>query len=184
MSTVLSNTIVPAATQEERAERIIAAGNFWADHIAADVSHATLSFSASGIAEGSVASRIRAGKHEFVIDEPAGLAGSDSGASPVEVALGALIACHIVVYRVYAQGMNIKIDEISAEANGTLDVRGLFGFDDSVRPGFQAITVDVTVSGPETADRYAQLHAAVEAHCPVLDLFSNTTPVTTTLTVS
>ena len=34
---------------------------------------------------------------------------------------------------------------------------------------------------PKRDERYAELHAAVDAHCPVLDLFANATPVTVTL---
>jgi hypothetical protein len=39
----------------------------------------------------------------------------------------------------------------------------------------------VTVAGPESAERYAELAAAVDAHCPVLDLFQNPVPVSRAL---
>jgi len=65
---------------------------------------------------------------------------------------------------------------------GDLDVRGFFGFDDTVRPGFSAVRVEVTVTGPESAGRYQELAAAVDEHCPVLDLFKNPVPVTRTVT--
>ena len=42
-----------------------------------------------------------------------------------------------------------------------MDIRGFLGFDDTVRPGFTAIRVEVTVAGPESTDRYAELAAAV-----------------------
>lgn len=60
-------------------------------------------------------------------------------------------------------------------------MRGFFGLDDNVRPGFQQIRVTVNVSGPETAERYQELQDAVDAHCPVLDLTTGTTPVSTQL---
>ena len=59
---------------------------------------------------GSVGTEITAGNHVFQIDEPASLAGDDRAASPVEVALGAFIACQIVVYRLYAQLLGISFD--------------------------------------------------------------------------
>lgn len=184
MTSTLELPTVPTIDNQARAERLTQAGQFWAKHIEADHNNARLNFSVSGSAQGSVATTITAGKHQFIIDEPAGLAGDDLAASPVEYALGALIGCHVVVYRLYAQGLGIQIDSIDAEAEGQLDVRGLFGFDESVRPGFSSIHVNVRVSGPESDERYAELHRAVEAHCPVLDLFANTTPVTTTLTAN
>jgi putative redox protein len=63
-------------------------------------------------------------------------------------------------------------------------VRGFFGFDDRVRPGFTAVRLKVTPIGPEPAARYQQLAEAVDAHCPVLDLFSNATPVQRTIAVT
>ena len=181
MTTAL-DTLVPSITDEGRAGRLTEAGTFWNGHIAADKNNAKLTYLVKGYGEGSVATRITAGKHEFYIDEPAGLAGDDVAASPVEIALGALIACQVVVYRLYAQGLGIQIDTIEGKAEGDLDVQGLFGIDEAVRPGFGAIRLNIHVTGPESAERYEELHAAVDAHCPVLDLFANATPVAVNLT--
>jgi putative redox protein len=46
------------------------------------------------------------------------------------------------------------------------------------------VRVAVTVAGPESQERYAELAAAVEQHCPVLDLFQNPVPVTRSLFTS
>jgi len=168
---------IPAASAEERAERLSAAGSAWGERIAADTASAQLTYRVRGVGEGSVASRITAGRHEFVVDEPAALAGDDVAASPVEYALGALISCQIVVYRLYAQALGIRVDDISIAAEGDLDARKLFGIEESVRPGFGAVRLDIRISGPETEERYQELRAAVDEHCPVLDLFANATPV-------
>jgi len=122
---------------------------------------------------------LTAGKHVFRIDEPEGLAGDDVAASPVEIALGALIACQVVVFRLYAQALNIRVDDISVVAEGDLDVRGLFAIDESVRNGFSAIRLITTITGPEPQERYDELREVVDAHCPVFDLFANPTPITT-----
>jgi uncharacterized OsmC-like protein len=172
---------VPVVSADERAERLTAAGAAWGNRIAADVANAQLTYTVTGEGEGSVASRITAGKQVFFVDEPGALAGDDIAASPVEYALGALISCQIVVYRLFAQNLGIRVDSITARAEGDLDVRGLFAVDDSVRPGFQAVRLHINVTGPESDERYEQLHAAVDAHCPVLDLFANQTPVSVTL---
>ncbi|MET1043939.1 MAG: OsmC family protein [Microbacteriaceae bacterium] len=174
-------TAVPTVTADERASRLIEAGSAWTERVTANPTSAQLSFKVGGLGEGSVASRITAGKHEFFVDEPAALAGDDIAPSPVEVALGALISCQIVVYRLYAQNLGIEIDSITAEAEGDLDVHGLFGLDENVRPGFSDVRLTVKVTGPETDERYEELHRVVDAHCPVLDLFANATPVSVTL---
>ena len=38
--------------------------------------------------------------------------------------------------------------------------------------------LQVSVKGPESAERYQELATAVDKHCPVLDLFQNPVPVT------
>ncbi|TDW31068.1 OsmC family protein [Cryobacterium psychrophilum] len=171
----------PTVSADERATRLVDAGTAWSTRIADREASAHLSYTVTGDGVGSVATRVTAGKHVFFVDEPAALAGDDSAASPVELALGALVSCQIVVYRLYAQNLGIRVDSISAQAEGDLDARGLFGIDDTVRPGFSAVRVVVSVTGPESDERYGELQAAVDAHCPVLDLFSNATPVTVTL---
>lgn len=179
--TLLDTDSAGSTTADDRALRLTDAGSAWGERIAADAASAHLTYRVRGTGEGSVASRITAGKHVFLIDEPAALAGDDVAASPVEVALGALISCQIVVYRLYAQALGIRLDEIDIAAEGDLDARRLFGIDESVRPGFGEVRLAITVTGPESDERYQELRAAVDAHCPVLDLFQNPTPVTVTV---
>ncbi|WP_308466994.1 OsmC family protein [Rathayibacter soli] len=174
-------TEIPNVTAVERAGRLTEAGAAWGQRITTNPASAQLTYTVAGQGEGSVASVIAAGRHTFVVDEPGALAGDDVAASPVEFALGALISCQIVVYRLYAQNLGIRVDSISATAEGDLNVEGLFGIDESVRPGFSAVRLKINVTGPEDAARYEDLHRAVDAHCPVLDLFANATPVSVEL---
>lgn len=167
----------PSVTAEERAERLLDASAAWSTRIAADAANAHLTYRVRGAGAGAVASVIRAGKHSFLVDEPGALAGDDLAASPVEVALGALISCQIVVYRLYANALGIRVDDIEIAAEGDLDARRLFGIDESVRAGFSQVRLDIRIIGPESAERYQELREAVDAHCPVLDLFVNPTPV-------
>ena len=140
-------------------------------------------FRARGTGGDGVLTRITIGRHELTVDEPATLGGGDTAANPVEHALAALISCQVVAYRFWAARLGVTLDAVEVTAEGDLDVRGFFGLDDAVRPGFTAVRVGVVLSGPETAERYAELRRTVDAHCPVLDLFSRATPVATRLIV-
>jgi hypothetical protein len=71
----------------------------------------------------------------------------------------------------------IKLDKVEIGIDGDIDLRGFFGIDDRIRAGFNAVRIHVSLSGPEHATRYEELAAAVDAHCPVLDLFRNPVPV-------
>ena len=169
------------STADVRAARLASAGAAWNERIAADVTSANLTYRVSGHGTGAVASEITAGRHRFLVDEPAALAGDDLAASPVEYALGALISCQIVVYRLYANALGIAVDDVDISAEADLDVRGLFGIEESVRPGFSAVRLVVKLTGPESAERYEELRRVVDAHCPVLDLFANPVPTTVAL---
>src|SRR3712207_908935 len=132
---------------EERAQRLTGAGAAWGERIAADPANAQLTYRVKAVGEGAVATRIIAGKHVFTVDEPAALAGDDVAASPVEYALGALLSCQVVVYRLYAHALGIQVDEIDVVAEGDLDARRLFGIEESVRAGFSAVRLDIRITG-------------------------------------
>lgn len=180
--TLLQTPAALSRLAEDRAGRLVAAGTSWTERISADASKAQLTYRVTATGEGSVATRVTAGRHVFLVDEPGALAGDDVAASPVEIALGALLSCQVVVYRLYAQALGIQVDEIDIAAEGDLDVRRLFSLDEDVRAGFSAIRLNITLSGPDTDERYQELRATVDAHCPVLDLFANPTPVSVTVT--
>lgn len=152
--------------------------------ISADPANADTVFRASAIAHDAVASTVTLGRYRVEVDEPPALGGQGSAPNPVEYYLASLLSCQIVTWRFWAQKLGIAVEDISASAEGDLDVRGFFGFDDAVRPGFSAVRVAVTVTGPEPAERYEELLAVVEKHCPVLDLTLNPTAVHTTVAKS
>ncbi|MET0199563.1 osmotically inducible protein OsmC [Rhodococcus sp. RS1C4] len=147
----------------------------------ADPHNALVVFRASAAAHDAVASTVTLGKFSVEVDEPPALGGENTAANPVEYYLASLLSCQVVTYRVWADKLGIAVDDITARAEGDLDVRGFFGFDDSVRAGFGEVRVIVKVTGPESRERYEELQEAVDAHCPVLDLTRNRTPVHTTL---
>lgn len=180
----MSQTLLETTPELLRAEKLNAAGNAWAERIAANTANASLTFKTSGIAQGSVATQITSGKHTFLVDEPEGLGGDDAAASPVEYALGALISCQVVVYRLYAHQLGIKIDSLKIDAQGDLDVRGLFGIDENTRPGFSGVRLTVRLTGPETPERYRELQDTVDAHCPVFDIIANPTPISVELVLA
>lgn len=152
--------------------------------VSTDVANAAVVFRATGSGVSGVATDIRIGRHSSVIDEPPALGGADTGPNPVETALAGLLSCQVVTYRFWAAKLGIPLDDITIETQGDLDVRGFFGLDDGVRPGFGDVRVQVRLTGPASPEQYRALQAAVDQHCPVLDLFSNPTPVSTELITS
>jgi uncharacterized OsmC-like protein len=156
--------------------------------VAADKSKAQVVFQASAVAHDAVASTVTLGEYRVEVDEPPVLGGEGKAPNPVEYYLASLLSCQIVTWRFWAEKLGIAVDEITAHAEGDLDVQGFFGFQpasgDAVRSGFKEVRVVVKVAGPETPERYRELQEAVDAHCPVLDLTRNVTPVTTRVEIA
>ena len=120
-------------------------------------------------------------KHRITVDEPRGLGGTDEGPNPVELVLASLATCQAITYRVWAMKLGVALDSVNVEADGDIDLRGFFGVDDSVRPGFSAVRLRVRLDGPESTARYQELADAVDGHCPVLDFTGSAIPVERTI---
>lgn len=151
--------------------------------VADDPANAQALFGAQGTLVGVTEVDIRTGAHTFKVDEPPALGGADVAANPVQYALASLGSCQAITYRFWAAQLGISFDKLTVRVEGDLDIRGFFGFDNTVRPGFTAVRVEVSVTGSESEERYAELAAAVDEHCPVLDLFKNPVPVTRAIAV-
>ncbi|OIJ12291.1 osmotically inducible protein C [Anaerobacillus arseniciselenatis] len=108
----------------------------------------------------------KAGKHEFIIDEGKQMGGQDLGPNPLQSVLGALAACENVTARFIAREMNFDLQDISFKIKGEFDPKGFMG-DPSVRPYFETVTVEATVTTSESDDRIKEMQEKVEARCPV-----------------
>lgn len=122
-------------------------------------------------------------QHSIITDEPESLGGTDAGPNPVELILAALGTCQEITYRAYAAAMDIPLDHVSVKLEGQIDLRGFFGVTDEVRPGYRRIHGTVTLESDASDTQLRQLRAAVDAHCPVLDILSQPVPVELGLTI-
>jgi uncharacterized OsmC-like protein len=107
--------------------------------------------------------------HVTVIDEPVGFGGSGTAPNPAEIMLAGLGASLQVTCRVYAALMSVVIEQVEVELSGTLDTRGFFDADASVRSGFDGIAVKLRLKSPASATQLQELLKKVQRACPVLD---------------
>ena len=107
---------------------------------------------------------------ELVADEPAILAGTDDGASPVEHLLHALASCVTTSMVAHAAVKGIRIDELESELEGDIDLNGFFGLDESVPKGYTSIRIKFYVkTDEENLDRLKEL----AAFSPVYNTLTN-----------
>lgn len=154
-----------------------------ADSVALNPAAAGVTFAADSDLVGVCEVDVRIGRHAMKVDEPAVLGGGGVAPNPVEYALMSLGSCVAITYRFWSTKLEIPFDKVTVAVRGDLDVRGVFGLEDGVRPGFGHVRLDVAVSGPGSPEHYEELRRAVDEHCPVLDIFTNSIPVKATMTV-
>jgi putative redox protein len=109
---------------------------------------------------------VHADGHQFVIDEPPVVGGTDEGGNPLQYFLGALCGCQAVIAQFLVQELNFQLDGIHFDVEGTLDPRGMRG-DPNVRPYFDKVVVRATVQTRESDERLQELAVKAEQRCPV-----------------
>jgi uncharacterized OsmC-like protein len=100
------------------------------------------------------------------IDEPYELGGTNQFANPQKYLLAALNACMIVGYSAVCALQGIKLDELSIETEGDIDLRGFLGIDTTVRPGYESLRYTVRIKGDATPEQFEKVHEVVKATSP------------------
>lgn len=154
-----------------------------ADGFRADSAKARVTFRAESALQDGFHSEVKLRDHQLTVDEPKGIGGSDRGPTPVELVLAALGSCQEITYRAFATAMGIPLDGVSAQVEGDIDFRGFFAIDPTVRPGFGALRVQITLRSSAPEADIARLVEAVNSHCPVLDMLNSPVPTTLHTTV-
>ncbi|MDF1750311.1 MAG: OsmC family protein [Alphaproteobacteria bacterium] len=113
----------------------------------------------------------------LTVDEPKSLGGQNLGPNPVELVLAAIASCQEITYRLYADRLGIPLDGVSVAVKGDIDLRGLFALDPGIRPGLRGLDIQVELDSTAPAAELDRLKRTVDAHCPVLDIIRNATPV-------
>jgi putative redox protein len=112
---------------------------------------------------------LRAGSHQLIADEPSAGGGGDTGPSPFDLLLGALVACTAITLRMYAARKGWDL------ANVEVDAR--YDVDDS---GERLIVRTITFPGDLPAAQRERM-ADIAERTPVTLAVRAGTPITTTI---
>ena len=104
--------------------------------------------------------------HLLITDEKQ----TDTGPTPLEMALSSLLGCEGVIINRCAEAMNFAYTAVDLEADGEVDQRGSRGVA-GVRPYFNWVKMRIRVHTDEPEDRFNRLTKNVEYRCPVMNLF-------------
>lgn len=133
---------------------------------------AAVTLRAEARVEEGTAAAVQAGRHTLAVDEPVSIGGTGTGPNPVQLVLASLASCQAISYRYWSELLGIRLDALTVKVEGDIDQRGFLGFAEGVPAGTTAVRVTISVEGPEKPERYEELRRSVDAHCPVLDVFT------------
>ena len=119
----------------------------------------------------------RAEAWEFTNGEPPVLLGHNEGANPVEFLLHALAGCVTTTFVLHAMARGIKVNALSTELEGDIDLHGLLGMNDAVHPGYEEIRIRMHVDADCSDAALADLMAYAQAHSPVCNTICRPVPV-------
>ncbi len=110
---------------------------------------------------------------KFRAGEPELIAGKDEGANPVEFLLSALSGCMTTTVAYYAALNGEKIEKMESTYEGDLNLQGLLGLAENVRPGYQQIRVNFKIKSSAPAEHFEKYYH----FSPVYDVVSKSVPV-------
>jgi uncharacterized OsmC-like protein len=115
----------------------------------------------------------------FVFDngEPPVLLGNNEGANPVEFLLHALAGCVTTTLILHASARGIRIESVSTEMEGEIDLQGLLGLDESVSPGSEQSRMKLDIKADCADEELDDLLAFVRKHSPVCETVCRPVPV-------
>lgn len=106
-------------------------------------------------------------------DHPAEFAGTDAGATPLEIVLAALASCLTGGVASVAQNRGIQLRSVKATVEGDMSVLGVLGADPDVRNGFRSIRVKFDIDADATAEEIAAVVAQSQKRSAVFDIITN-----------
>jgi uncharacterized OsmC-like protein len=126
---------------------------------------------------------MRIGAFELGVDEPVSVGGTGTAPNPVQLSLAALGSCQAITYRYWAENLGLRLDAVNVSLEANFDTGAFFGLPGAAGPVSPAsVHCAVTLEGPEPPERYKELVAVVDEHCPILDLFTRSVPVERSVT--
>ena len=110
--------------------------------------------------------QVKAGAHEFAVDEPRPAGGDDAGPNPYDLLLAALGSCTSMTLLMYARHKGIALEKVTVRLRHDR-VHAADCQDCMTREGhITQISREIELSGPLTAEQRQRL-LEIAARCPV-----------------
>lgn len=102
----------------------------------------------------------------LVIDEPEEIGGTNLGPNPQEVLLSAVNSCILATFVEFCTVEGIRLEKVDVNSSGNLDLRGFFGLDANISPGYQSVNWTLIVKGDATEEEFQKVYEATITASP------------------
>lgn len=109
------------------------------------------------------------GNHEFILDEPEDLGGTDEGMNPIEATLCALGACKCIVAQCFAKAKGVDLKSLRVEVEGDLDPDGFMGKNPDAKIGLQNVRSNYYIESDSPEEKIRDFVKFIDKTCPVAD---------------
>ncbi|MGE0652395.1 MAG: OsmC family protein [Alphaproteobacteria bacterium] len=110
-------------------------------------------------------SDVRIRDFSLVIDEPVIRHGQDSGPTPMEVLMASLAGCTNVILNKICAERGVKLENISLDIVGMLDIRGINGVE-KIKTAFPEVRLNVTCTAHATPEVMTEIREELAWRCP------------------
>ncbi|MBZ0291324.1 MAG: OsmC family protein [Anaerolineae bacterium] len=114
-------------------------------------------------------------ERQFVMlgDEPLELSGTDTTPGPVEALMVAVGTCIAATTNANAALMGVKLNQLEVALESVVDLHGMFGLADHVRPGIAEMRANIRIAGEADAETVRQIAQQGFRSSPVRDSVDN-----------
>lgn len=111
--------------------------------------------------------RLSAGPFNWDADLPASLGGENLAPSPTAYLLGALAGCAVAfMHDTLAPQFGVRIEDITAVARGSADLRGLLGIE-GASPEIGDLELEIRITSDDPPERTEPMLQAWRDRCPI-----------------
>ena len=114
---------------------------------------------------------------KLLIDAPPGLDGTNEGPSPLLVILASVGACIIAVTKFWAKIMDIKIESLTVNSRGHINLGAIFGIDDNMLAGYDKLEPVIRIKADAPDEKINELMDKVLSHCPIITNMNGASPI-------
>lgn len=115
---------------------------------------------------------IEDGQWKLVADESPGEGGAGLGPDPGVFGRAALGTCLAMGYKQWAEYLEVPLESVEVVVEAGYDARGMFGVDDSVKPGWTSLRYTVNIASTAAEAKVREVIDMADRLSPLLDDFS------------